>query len=382
MEKNNEEEKTFRRALRSKNKTCYYIINELVDGENTKIFSAARFSLVEGEKRFEDDRFCIKYISKDWIRKEIFGKLQISGDREIKFFNSLHSSCEQFKNLKHINIQKLIDYIDDDKGIYIVLEFCDFTLKDYVQMTREPVKNVRFPPFEMKVRKVITQILETVNFMHSKSMYFGGMLNSSDIMIKEDESSKFSLDYKKSANTIVKFPNPFLCELFTILKLYNIESFPSYYAPEIFKLFEEKEIERAIEKKNSFDLSNLQNKINQNMDMWSLGYLIYEILFEDPPFSFSDLSSALNSLFSSFTYEIYPYKISSKVLEVITRCLQLNSQERIDSAYLDDIKKELMKENENMEEVEKMMKRRMKDLDMCDDPFRFDLISNNNYDKY
>lgn len=371
-----EKREYFRGYIQSKT-AAYYILNELVSGDNTKVFSAVKIHLKEKEKLLESQKYCIRYISKEWINSEIFEKLQIHEERVKKFYDSLRKKFESYKKISHINIQDLKDFIEDEDGIYIVFEFCDYTLKDYVQLLREPVKSTRYP-FEIKVRKMIYQILDLLSYMQDDtvSMSFGGMLNSSDIMITEFADSSSSNSY------IVKFPHPFMLELFTFFKIYNIEKFPSFYSPEIYKLFEAKEVDRAIERKDAFDLSSLMNKFNHNMDMWSLGYLIFEIIFEDPPFVFSNLYSATKSLNSNFNYKIFPRRISKKCLELITKCLQLDPQDRIKTDYLTEMKFEFKKENENLEDMENSLKNRMSDKKDFDYVVEFNISSYNDYEKY
>ncbi len=354
----------YRGFIQSKD-TVYYILNELVSGEYTKVFSAVKI-LENMREKVDSQRFCVRYLSKDWIKTQILKKLQIHEDKSKKFFISLKKKFESFKKVSHPNIQELKDYIEDDNGIYIIYEFCDYTLKDYLQILREPIKFSRFP-FEVKVRKLIVQILETLHYMQSEmvSMCFGGVFSSSDIMVSEVLDS--SLD--KSNSILVKFPHPFMSDMFTIFKIYNIEKFPSFYAPEIYQLFLTDEITHSIEKKDSFDLNSLVSKINQNMDMWSLGFLLYEMLFEEGPFDFDNLSSAIEALNENSKYNIYPKRISQSALQIINMCLQQNPQDRLKTDLLLEIKNDIKKENESLEDLEKRLRERMndkKDYDMIE----------------
>lgn len=359
-------------------KDCsYYIINEIVAGDNAKVFSAVKF--VSGKdspnKMLDDQRYCVRYISKDWIKKEVFSKLKMTEDKIKKFFDYLRQSYRDFKNIKFPYIQELKDYIDDEEGIYTVFEFCDWTLKDYVQILREPVRNTRYP-FEIKMRKIIIQILETIHFLHENhSLTFGGLLNSSDIMVTE------YTDSNSVNSTLIKFPHPFVSHLLTVLKVYNAGHFPSHYAPEVYKLFEEDSILKVIEKKEAFDLGNLLTKINQNFDIWCLGYLLYEILLDIPPFVFDSLSAALASLNESFTYKIHPYHVSPLALKLINMCLQLEAQDRIQSFLLKEAIDEMQKDADNPEEVEKMLRARMTSIHSKEE-FELFYLNTLTYDKY
>lgn len=370
--------KNYRGFIQSKD-SIYYILNELVSGEYTKVFSAVKINENSRDK-VENQKYCVRYLSKAWIKTQILKKLQVHEDKTKKFFFNLKKKFDSYKNISHPNIQDLKDYIEDDDGIYIISEFCDYTLKDYLQILREPIKFTRFP-FEVKVRKLMVQILDTMHHMQSEmvSMCFGGIMSSSDIMVSEVIGSSSD----KSSNAfLVKFPHPFMSDMFTIFKIYNLDRFPSFYAPEIYELFQSDEITKAVDKKDSFDLFSLVNKINQNMDMWSLGFLLYEILFEEGPFDFDNLQSAVDSLKSNFIYNIYPKRISRTAVQIITRCLQRDPQDRLKTDPLLELKNDMKKENESLEDLEKRLRERMNDKKDYDMISEFDLVSFNDYERY
>jgi serine/threonine protein kinase len=355
----------------------YYIVNEILSGDNMKIFSAVKFNYNKDQttKHLDSQRFCIRHISKYWITKEIFSKMKLSPEKIHKFYENLKQSFSEFENIKHKYIQRLYDYIDDGEGIYIVSEFCDWTLKDYVHDIREPLRNTRFP-FEIKLRKAIKEIVETVIYLHEDlSLTLGGLLNSADIMVSEfNDTNSISI-------IVVKLPNPFISNLLTMLKMYDMEEFPSYYAPEVYKLFEEDKLLKSIEKKESFELGDFFSKLNQNFDIWCLGYLLYEILFEIPPFNFDDLKSALSTLNEDATYKIHPYHISPVILKLINHCLQFEQQERIQTSSLKEYFEELKQDQDNIDEVEKQLRARINNKNAKEE---FDLFKLRDffYDKY
>ena len=325
----------------------YYIINEIISGENNKVFSAVKMT---SSGNIDETRYSVKYFSKKWIKEEVLHKLKFPEERIIKFFESIKKSLNDFKQIKNEYIQTLYDYYDDDDGMYIILEFCDWTLRDYISMIREPLRNSR-APFEYKIRKFILHMLHAIYHLHEhNSLSFGGLLNSSDIMVAEPNDN--------SGSTIVKFPHPFLANLMTILKIYDNENFPSHYSPEVYELFQEDVVLKIIEKKDSFDMGSLLSKINQNFDMWALGYCLYEILFDNPPFAFDNLKKVLSTLTKDFAYKINPYGISFNSLKIINLCLQYEPQERLQSFLLNEIIEEFKKENDAGEEFENSLKER------------------------
>ena len=143
--------------------------------------------------------------------------------------------------------------------MYVITEFCEWTLKDYIQITREPLKFSKVP-FESKIRKYIVQIIDAIHHLHdNNSMSFGGILNSSDIMVQDNNDGNFG-------KAIIKLPHPFLANLLTVIKIYNSESFPTFYPPEIYQLFREDELTKLIEKKDTFEIGSLLSKQTHNFD--------------------------------------------------------------------------------------------------------------------
>ena len=147
-----EQKKNFRGPVPN---SSYYIINELISGDNHKVFSAVKRTQTGN---FEDKKYSVKYYSKDWIKNQVLAKIKFPENQMIKFFDTIKGSLNDFKFVKHNNIQQLIDYKEDDSGMYIITELCEYTLKDYISLIREPLKFNKLP-LETKVRRLIIQII-------------------------------------------------------------------------------------------------------------------------------------------------------------------------------------------------------------------------------
>ncbi len=366
------EKKRFRGYISHKNKEKteeYYIINELLSGENTKVFSAIGFTHINEEKeeskrKMHDIRYCIRYLSKSWIKREFLDTFNYTDDQVVKFFQGIEKSFatyqELYENLDKNSktnvctyIQKLYDYIDNDDGLFIVFEFCDWTLRDYVQILKEPTKNTLFP-FEVKLRKFISRLVEVVYILHeTNSICFGGLLNSSDIMVSETTTNNSMIS---QADINIKFPNPFLANLLTILKIYKFETFPSFYPPEVYRIY--KGDNKRFINMESFDISNLSSKISPDFDIWALGYLIYEII-DNPPFIFTNLEDAIKTLTENYAIQVRPNFINSKTLLLINSCLQYDPQKRFENIALKEMLEDLNREYEDLEDFENKMRQRI-----------------------
>jgi serine/threonine protein kinase len=329
----------------------YYIVNELSSsGEDTKMFSAVKFSNRNGKRALEEAKYCIRYISKKYILTNVF-----NGDLEKSqsFFDAFRQSYNDLKHIKHMGIQDLKDYLEDENAIYIIFEFCEWSLRDYVQILREPNKlNSNFP-FERKYRSIITQVIEVIFYMHENySQCFGGLLNSADLMVSEVN------DTHSQGVIKVKFPHPFFSYLYTKLKLCSVD-FPAYYPPEIYNLFEKDEQSDRTVIRKDVDYSILNSFINPNFDMWALGFLIYEILFDELPVNITDIKSAKDFLSREFKYKIRPYSITFISLRLINHCLQYDPQDRIQSNEFYDVIEEMKKDLDDLEMLADNLRKRM-----------------------
>jgi serine/threonine protein kinase len=338
--------------INARSNATYFIVNELVDDIYTKVFSAVKFETNNKKERYlEEGKYCVRYISKNLI-KDLFFKYETE-DKIFKFYENLRESYEEFSKIKHVNIQNLKDLLEDDEAIYIVSEFCDWTLKDYVQILREPNRNNPSFPFEKKYREIIVQILDTCYNMHEKfSQPLCGLINSTDIMVVE-------INDINSQNAVkVKLPHPFLTNLTTKIKILAKESFPNYYPPEVYNLFDKGEDGCAIESKKSLDSNILLQKLNQNFDMWALGSLVYEILFDDFPFKINDIDAGRNLTINT-EFAVNPYSITYISLRFIDGCLKYNQLDRIQSNEFYDIIEEMRKDLDDMDKLGHELRTRM-----------------------
>jgi serine/threonine protein kinase len=328
----------------------YYIINELSSsGEDTKMFSAVKFITKSGKRILDEAKYCIRYISKKYIQKTVFNN---DFERAQAFFDSFKQSYNDLRHIKHMGIQDLKDYLEDDNAIYVIFEFCEWSLRDYVQILREPNKTNPNFPFERKYRPIITQIIEVIFYMHENySQCFAGLLNSADIMVSEVN------DTHSQGVIKVKFPHPFYSFLYTKLKL-NSPDFPAYYPPEVYNLFERDEMDKTVIRKD-VDQSILNSFINPNFDMWSLGVLIYEILFDELPVNITDIKSAKDFLHREMKYKIRPYSISFISLRLINHCLQYDPQDRIQSNEFYDVIEEMKKDLDDLDMLGETLRKRM-----------------------
>ena len=374
----NQKENEFRGIISNKNNT-YFIINELASSTYTKTFSAIKITLNKYKKvdSVSNEDLCIRYINKAYVQETIFKDLQIPEERVEKYYESLKNSFPKFQNLTHPNLQKLYDFIEDKNGLYFVLDFCEYTLEDFMEMTRGPMRNSKYP-IDLKFRKVITDILKCMQYIHSQGLCLCSLINPHEIYIKET-----SWGQNKSAFQ-VKLPHPFLAHLFTLLAMKNkSDNFPSFFAPEIYESFLEKM--KKNKTTDTFDgLITMLKELDQNFDTWATGYLLYQILYNDVPFKFESIEDANNkfNLGIELTYEIFPWKISYHMLKLISDSLRLDPKKRIQSIVLDRVIKEIEAKNADADLLEKELKLRIERMNKDKEAVYFNCIEDFQAENY
>ena len=97
--------------------------------------------------------FAIKLISKAYVKKMNLNEYIIT---EIE--------CMQKYN--HPNIVKLADYLEDDDFYYIVMEYCDTNLKNY--MVLECNEKIGFP--EERAKQIFYQIVKGMLTVHENGV--------------------------------------------------------------------------------------------------------------------------------------------------------------------------------------------------------------------
>ncbi|ODQ65491.1 Pkinase-domain-containing protein [Nadsonia fulvescens var. elongata DSM 6958] len=171
--------------------------------------------------------------------------------RSEKTKTKLLAEIKIHKSLKHQNIVDFVDCFEDDTNIYILLEIC--SNQSLMEMMR---KRKRLT--EPEVRYFIVQILGAVDYMHSRrvihrDLKLGNIFLDVNMNIKIGDFGLAALlasdsDRKK---TICGTPN--------------------YIAPEI--LFDK-------EKGHSYEV-----------DIWSVGIIMYAMIFGKPPFQSKDVNT-------------------------------------------------------------------------------------------
>ena len=171
----------------------YFLINEVFYSDYTSTYTGKKIQIYQDKINEENKTpLLIKFISRDFLKKNIFSELELKDDRLEKLFESLKNEFPKYQSLKHEGLQNLIDFIVNEKGIYFILEFFNFTLNDYIKMNIDQIKNTK-TSIELHLtgfRELITDFFACVNYIHEKGLYFGSLINPNDIYLKASKNSK------------------------------------------------------------------------------------------------------------------------------------------------------------------------------------------------
>ena len=265
----------------------------------------------KGRKIMSSNNYSIIYKAKDKSNNidVIIKEIDLKKYSEHQSFN--------IKNLNQIKTENTVNIIDsykiDDK-YYIIMEKCE-NLESYVK--RKP-----FSPEE--IRKLLNQINGTLKLIKAnKIIYYN--LNLNNILVSEENTFKLS-DFNLNKSEIFQnnCPTP------------TIESKPFQnnclsIAPEILK----------------------NNNYNEKSDIWSLGVIIYYLLFKKYPYEGNSEFALLRDINSKKNLGLDQIK-NNNLKDLINKMLKIKLEERLSwDEYFNHFfffKEEMNNENEKNNE--------------------------------
>ena len=199
--------------------------------------------------------------------------------------HQLRREIEIQSHLRHDNILKLFGFFDDEKHIYLILEYCPGG-ELYADLKSQ--KGSRYS--EEKSANYISQILEAIMYMHSKDVIHRDI--KPENLLEYDGTIKLS-DFGWSVHAPSNKRKTMCGTL-------------DYLPPEM--------------------VSHKRQEYDKTIDIWGLGILTYEFLTGSPPFE-SDTNSETYRKISSLDY-VFPNSMSPQAQDFISQCLQLNAKDR------------------------------------------------------
>lgn len=206
---------------------------------------------------------------------------------DIKLKNQINSEMNLMKKINHPNIVKLYDiYFDKEKFIYFILEYCEQG-DLYKFLNKRPMK-------EKYAKKYMIQLVNGLKYLYEMKIIHRD-LKPQNIMITKDN--------------IIKISDFGFARYFESNKMLNtLCGTPLYMAPEII----------------------CDNNYNNKSDLWSIGIILYEIIFGIRPYNGNNLTNLLKCINNSEINFPKKINISDHCKDLIKQLLKKNPEYRID----------------------------------------------------
>lgn len=219
-------------------------------------------------------RYASKIVGKETMKKEHTKQKLLS---EIKIHRSLH----------HRNVVNFEHYFEDTDNVYIMLEMCSTDTMNEILRRRKRLS-------ELEVQSHVLQIVEALKYLQSQQVVHRD-LKLANLFVNEQMEIKLG-DFGLAAK--LEYEGE---------KKRTICGTPNYIAPEIL----DSHIGHSFE-----------------VDVWSLGVIIYTMVVGKPPFETPDVQTTYDRIRTcNYTF---PEKVamSAQCKELITRILVINPSSR------------------------------------------------------
>jgi len=226
------------------------------------------------------------YELKNVTTNEIFAGKVISKS-QLKKSDQKEKICQEItihRSLKHKHIVGFHDYFEDSNHIYIILEICN--KRSLMEMSKR-----RKVLTEPEIRYMVKQIALACDYLHGlkiihRDLKLGNLFLNDNMEIKVGD---FGLATKVQTSGERKLT---LCGT------------PNYIAPEV-----------LMKKGHSYEV-----------DIWSLGCIVYTLIVGKPPFETNDLKDTYKRIRYN-TYS-FPPNVNPEIQVFIQRMLQSNPNDR------------------------------------------------------
>lgn len=174
------------------------------------------------------------------------------------------------KECNHPNVVKLYQVIDDmrfDK-IFLVLEYCQYGEIDWKRYNHYHEKYFKDKDHGITLNKILRDVINGLEYLHTYKHIIHRDLKPSNLLISKDRSIKISdfgvsLILENNANDDKE--------------LGKTMGTPAFFAPELCQF-----VNNRLLMFNEVDLQ--QSKIDARIDLWSLGVVLYCLIFHQLPF--------------------------------------------------------------------------------------------------
>ena len=244
--------------------------------------------------------------------KSLHNKLITDDTHKARFIGE----AKLLSQLNHTKVVTLYDYLANDDGFHLVMEYVEGTaLDDYI-------KNVSGPIQELRAIEIFIQVLEGIKYIHNKNVVHRDIKPSNILLDKNDDIKLLDFGIAKNYES-----NPNL----TVVGK-GVGGTPMYMSPE--------------------HVSN--SEINIKSDIYSLGVVLWHILTGVAPYE----GMAVGQIYGKIErdplkniQEVYSH-VSIRMNDIVKKATQKNPEDRYDSSEsfiraLQDLKSQLLSDDKN-----------------------------------
>ena len=298
-------------------------------GEDPSKFIRTKESLIEDKITdnviLSPDKIAIQNLKKDFyenykikeeisINNYIVEDLKLGDSNGMKCARIIDKSLNQNKillsdraittlvKLSHPNLIRIIEILEDDKYFYIIHDYCPG--KDIFTYFYNNKGHIT----ENLIRKVLTQILSALSYLHRSGVIYKN-ISPSKILVYNSEFDPNDIQIKLS--DLINNTESFSRKSYIYKGYGNLIQDPLFLAPEF-----------------------IENKYNNKVDIWGVGMLAYIFFVGEPPFK----GSKHQVIYQISNNKIeYPPELSEMKRDLLKKMLCKNPNDRYEA---DDLLKE------------------------------------------
>ena len=231
-----------------------------------------------------------KAFKKGKTREVVAVKCVLQSSLSKSSLDNLESEIKILKKLRHEHIVQMLDFVWDDKYIYIIMEYCSGgDLSSFVKSRQ------RLP--ESVCQRFLQQLASALQYMREQNVSHLD-LKPSNILLKSRKLEVLKIgDFGLAQHMPEEDTNS------------TIKGSPLYMAPEIV----------------------LRRQYDAKVDLWSVGVILYECLFGKAPYSSKTMDELIEKIKKDKPIEIpYGTNITSECRDLLVKCLERDVSKRID----------------------------------------------------
>lgn len=235
----------------------YHLVEEIGKGASAKVYLA-----VDDRK---DELVAVKAIPMESLKKD---RGMINLQREVKNLNKL----------KHENIVRIKGFENTKNNNYVIIEYCNggnlFDYKKFYEKTTKTTLN------EFFIQKIIRQIADGLEFMHSKNVVHRD-IKLENILINFNKFPNYAI--KGNLPKKVKLDEVTLNDSFT-LKIADLGYSKDLESSSLGSTILGTPLNMSPDIVSNYMAKEGDSKYNTSVDLWSLGTITYQLLTGKPPF--------------------------------------------------------------------------------------------------